>query len=95
MAKESRNSIIEEALKLETQKCVDRLSQNVLFNPIAKCFLQKYQPHHDIINTFEDAMSHIEDIVSKESILNEHMHVNIPNTVIKFKFWVAENNKNK
>lgn len=88
MAKENRNSIIEEALKLETQKCVDRLSQNVLFNPIAKCFLQKHQPYHDIINTFEDAMSHIEDIVSKESILNEHMHVNIPNTVIKFKFWV-------
>ena len=61
-------NIIDEALKLETQKCVDRLSKVILLNPIAKCFLQKYQPHHDIIHTFEDAMSHIEDIVSKESI---------------------------
>lgn len=82
------NKIIQEALKLETEKCVDRLTKSILLNPIAKCFLQKYQPYHDIIHTFEDAISHIEDIVSKESILDEHMHVNIPNTVIKFKFWV-------
>ena len=81
------NKIIQEALKLETEKCVDRLTKSILLNPIAKCFLQKYQPYHDIIHTFEDAISHIEDIVSKESILDEHMHVNIPNTVIKFKFW--------
>ena len=88
MTAKNTDNIIQEALKLETQKCVDRLSKVILLNPIAKCFLQKYQPHHDIIHTFEDAMSHIEDIVSKESILDEHMHINIPNTVIKFKFWV-------
>lgn len=84
----NHNSIIEEALKLETEKCVERLSKAILLNPIAKCFLQKYQPYHDIIHTFEDAMSHIEEIVSKESVLNEHMHINVANTIIKFKFWV-------
>ena len=79
---------IEKQVEIESKKCIERLNKSTLLNPIAKCFLQRFQPHHDIIHTFEDAMTHIEDIVSKESVLDEYIYTNVPHVIVKFKFWV-------
>lgn len=73
---------------IESKETIERLSKNILLYPIGKCFLQKYQPAHDIINTFEDAMGHLEEILNKESILNEHIHTKIDNVIVKFKLHI-------
>lgn len=73
---------------LDSSETVERLTKNVLLYPIAKCMLHKHESHYDLINTYENAMSHIEDIVSVQAILDEPLHCEVDNTLIKFKFWI-------
>ena len=73
---------------LDSQEYIDRTNPRLLFNNIASSLINKYPAYYDIINTYEDTISHIEDIVSKESVLDDFIHTNVPNTIIKINFFI-------
>lgn len=73
---------------LDSQEYIERTNPQLLFNNIASSLINKYPAYYDIINTYEDTISHIEDIVSKESVLDDFIHTNVPNTIIKINFYI-------
>ena len=73
---------------LDTQETQDRITKAILFNPIAKQFLKKYPAEHDLINTYDYGLEHINDIVKTEQVLDKNIHTGIKNTIVNFKFHV-------
>ena len=73
---------------LDSQETQERLQKAILFNPIAKQFIKHYPPEYDLINTYDYGLSHINDIVKTEKILDETLHTGVANTVVHFKFYV-------
>lgn len=73
---------------LDSKEVQERLQKSSLLFPISKVLLDKYKPSYDLIDTFEQSLEHIEDIVSKQSVLDEILHTKIDGVVIKFKYWV-------
>ena len=73
---------------LDSKEVQARLQKASLLFPISKVLLDQYKPSYDLIDTFEQSLEHIEDIVSKQSVLDEILHTKIDGVVVKFKYWV-------
>lgn len=73
---------------LDNPELQTKLKQNVMFNPIAKAFLKNYPPYHDIINTYDYGLSHIEDIVKTGKVLDENLHTGTSDIIINFKMHI-------
>ena len=86
------NNQIEETIVanvLDSQDFIQRANPQLLFNNIASSFINKYPTYYDVINSFEDSIDHIEAIVSKESTLNDYIHTNVENNLVRVKFFVT------
>lgn len=74
---------------LDSKEVQERFTRAVLGDNIARAWLRKYPAYHDIINTFDDSLNHIENIVSVQSSVDKNIHTPFPNIIIHFKFWVT------
>lgn len=77
-----------ETVYLDPKDRIEAITKNVLLYPVAKCFLDNFPQHYDIIRTYEDAMENIKDIVGKEVTIDEIIKTSVRGMVVKFKLWI-------
>ena len=65
----------------------EHIARNTLLYPFAKAFLEKFPQYRDIIDTYENAVESIPNILSKDQIIDEYINID-DSTVARFKFWI-------
>ena len=73
---------------LDSEYSQERIMKEILFNPIGKSFLKEYPAWHDIINTYDYGLDHINDIVKTQKTLDENLNTGVQNTLVHFKFHI-------
>ena len=76
---------------LENNETIKRIQQNTLLYPVMKAFLSAYPPEHDILNTYDQALSHIPKILETESRIDGDFIDTAVNNV-SMRIWIHASN---